>query len=169
MNRVTIEDTRKILYDPTVHTDIDSYIMMELKTHLEGVCNEVGLVIPGSIIIQKRSTPALNTLDIGGMMFIIISYTAEVIEILQDSILDVTIIKINKMGLQGEVDCMCSGDKSHEKLVVANVMIPAELNTQEERFDTIREGDIVKVRILGSRFHSGDSILLCVGVLSEDK
>jgi DNA-directed RNA polymerase subunit E'/Rpb7 len=175
MNRITIEDTRKIMYDPILHKDknIDEYIQEELATHLEGVCNEVGLIVPGSIIIQKRSVPALNTLDIGGLMFIMVSYSAEVIEIPQGSILDATIRKMNKMGIQAEVDCWCSGEKSSEKLIVANVMIPTELmESQKDEelniFDLFKEGEMVRVKILGSRFHSGDKIILCVGVLNEE-
>jgi DNA-directed RNA polymerase subunit E'/Rpb7 len=171
MNRVVIEDTRKILYDPILHRDLDTFVKQELTQNLEGICNEIGLVIPGSIRIQKRSIPALNTLDIGGMMFVMVSYTAEVIEIVQGAILDVVVKKINKMGIQGEVNCWCSGEQSDVQLPIATILLPVELavsTEQQERFANIKEEDTISVKILGSRFHSGDSVIVCVGVLNDE-
>ena len=138
--------------------DIDAFLVAKIRKDLEGQCCTHGYVQPGSTQILARSMGQAEHGRFTGDFL----YTCKV-KIMcllpnADQVIEGRILKMNKLGGYALV---VDGGRLREAM---RILLPRDLHLGNTEFDSLIEGQGVKIRLLRSRFQAKDAFIQSVGL-----
>jgi hypothetical protein len=137
--------------------EMKDVIETKLKELHEGKCNANGYIRPGSIQLIGRSMGVAENGKFTGNMVFDCKFQCDILYPTSAMELDVLIMKVNKMGAYAVFE------------EAIRVLLPRDLHLGMEEFDTIKESQTVRVRIIRSRFQTKDTFIMAVGKLISNK
>ena len=135
--------------------NIRDILLTKLKEKHEGKCNANGYVRPGSLQMLARSMGVAQNGKFTGDIMYDCKTKCEVLFPTADSIIEVHVIKTNKMGAYAVFE------------EAIRVLLPRDLHVGNSSFDEIAEDDTVRVRIKRTRFDTNSPFIMAVGVLEN--
>jgi len=154
-------DQRVALKPAELHeaaADIDAYIVEKLAKDLEAQCCSHGYVQPGSTQILARSMGQAEHGRFTGDFLFHCKIRILCLMPTADQIVDGRILKMNKLG--GYALVVDEG-RLHEAM---RILLPRDLHLGNAEFDSLEEGQGVRIRILRSRFQSKDAFIQSLGL-----
>jgi DNA-directed RNA polymerase subunit E'/Rpb7 len=130
---------------------ISEMLLTKLKEKHEGKCNTNGYVKPGSVSILGRSMGIAENGRFTGNILYDCKIKCEVLYPVGGAEFDAFVIKVNKMGAYAHYD------------EAIRILLPRDLHIGNAEFDTINEGDIIRVSLVRSRFQANDPFIMAVG------
>ena len=134
---------------------IRDMIITKLKEKHEGKCNSNGYVRPGSLQVLARSMGTAQNGKFTGDFVYDCKTKCDVLFPTADSILEATVIKINKMGAYAIFE------------EAIRILLPRDLHIGNTTFDNIQENDALRIRIKRTRFDTNSPFIMAVGVLEN--
>jgi DNA-directed RNA polymerase subunit E'/Rpb7 len=125
--------------------DMESYFKSYLETYIEGKCRNEGYIRNGSSRVIQYSSGLLQGSDVE---FTVV-YEVDCCMPYEDMELSCLVKNINKIGIR----CIIQEDDNP-----MNIFISSEHNSQLE-MDKYKEGDAIKVKVLGHRFELNDTFI----------
>ena len=138
---------------------IDAAITQRLREMVGDRCDHQGFVFADSIQLVWRDTGELDTVLMDGGIVYRCQYTYQVYVLNEGDALRCTVLHSNDAG----VLCKYAGDSSNSELHL-NIVVPTQLNNQGTRPEN---GETVLVRVVGTRFQPGQTIINVVATLSD--
>ena len=137
--------------------NIDTYLTKKLQKRLEEKCCVHGYVSRGSTQILARSMgQAEHCRFTGDFVFVckvrVLCYLPEA-----GQVVDAQVLKMNKGGAYALV--VDAGRVSE----AVRIFIPRDLHIGNAEFDSLEEEQVIRVRLLGSRFQANDPFIQAVG------
>jgi DNA-directed RNA polymerase subunit E'/Rpb7 len=137
--------------------DIDAYLTKKLQKRLEEKCCVHGYVRRGSTQILARSMgQAEHCRFTGDFVFVckvrVLCFLPEA-----GQVVDAQVLKMNKGGAYALVV-----DMGHVSEAV-RIFVPRDLHIGNAEFDALEEEQVVRVRLMGSRFQANDPFIQAVG------
>jgi len=129
-------------------------ITTKLREKHEGKCNSNGYVRPGSVKLLGRSMGIAENGRFTGNLLYECKVRCEILYPTTETEMEAKIMKVNKMGAYAV----------YEEAI--RVLLPRDLHIGNLDFDTIKEGDTVKLMIERSRFQTNDPFIMAVGKLT---
>jgi DNA-directed RNA polymerase subunit E'/Rpb7 len=126
----------------------------KLREQHEGKCNSNGFVKPGSLKLLGRSMGVAENGRFTGNLIFDCKMSCDVLYPTAGSLVDATIIKVNKMGAYAVFE------------EAIRILLPRDLHIGNVDFDALKEGDTVQVRLDRSRFQTKDAFIMAVGRLN---
>jgi DNA-directed RNA polymerase subunit E'/Rpb7 len=133
--------------------DIVAMLTKKLQVKHEGKCNANGYVKPGSLAILSRSMGVAENGRFTGNLLYDCKVKCDVFYPVGSAEIDATVIKVNKMGAYVHFD------------EAIRILLPRDLHVGNIEFDTIEEGQSIRVRLERSRFQANDPYIMGVGIL----
>jgi DNA-directed RNA polymerase subunit E'/Rpb7 len=133
--------------------EFQELLRTKLRERMEGKCNSNGYVRPGSIEILDRTIGECENGRFTGNLLYDCKIKCDVLYPTADSVVDAYVIKVTKMGAWAVYQ------------EAMRILIPRDLHLGSTEFDTIKEGETVKVSIQRSRFQTNDPYIMAVGKL----
>ena len=138
--------------------NINSLLLVQLKSRIESKCISAGFVKPGSIEILHRSMGNAENGRFTGNYIFYIKLRCNVFHPETTTAIDCKVIKVNKMGAYVVFD------------EAARILLPRDLHIGNTDFDSLNPDDTAKIRILRSRFQTNDPFISAVGLfISRNK
>ena len=157
-NRISVPDD-----DPKeVQTSIKNIIEEKLRLKHEGFCNGNGYVRKGSIKLIAKSMGVAENGRFTGNFLYDCKVSADVYYPVANSLVDVRILRKNAMAAYAVLSA--GADDVDEAM---QVNIPRDLHLKSPEFEAIEPNQIVKIRILKSRFQINDRFIIAVGRLYD--
>lgn len=129
--------------------NLDVIIKNNLKDRLEGICSEVGYILPESINIIKRNIGMIQTRNNKSKISYLINYSADVLSPSEGEIYEVYVNNINKMGVISYIKLNDSDTHETSPLII---MIPKDfMDSSILNIEDLHIGQRLKVIIVGSR------------------
>ena len=129
--------------------NLDVIIKNNLKDRLEGICSEVGYILPESINIIKRNIGMVQTRNNKSTINYLINYSADVLSPSEGEIYEVYVNNINKMGVISYIKLNDSDTHETSPLII---MIPKDfMDSSILNIEDLHIGQRLKVIIVGSR------------------
>ena len=129
--------------------NLDVIIKNNLKDRLEGICSEVGYILPESINIIKRNIGMIQTRNNKSEISYLINYSADVLSPSEGEIYEVYVNNINKMGVISYIKLNDSDTHETSPLII---MIPKDfMDSSILNIEDLHIGQRLKVIIVGSR------------------
>jgi DNA-directed RNA polymerase subunit E'/Rpb7 len=152
-DRITFEE--KVILKPSElgAGKIDETLLNRVRDRLEGKCCVDGFVKPGSMSIKSKSMGHAAHARFTGDFVYILKLGAEVLNPPQDTEVDVEVIKTNVMGVYTLFDN------------AMRVLLPQDLHRDMPDIQDVKEGDRVRVKIVGVHYEVNDPQILAVGRL----
>jgi len=138
-------------------SSLDDMILAKLQALLEKKCSQHGWVVPGSVRLLSRSMFQEEAGRFTGDMVSWVQVEAKVVYPTDGMIINGEVLKKNKMGLFVVYEVGGYG--------AIQVQVPRDLHLDDEGYDQVKIGDIVKVEIKRSRFQANDPYILSIGLL----
>jgi DNA-directed RNA polymerase subunit E'/Rpb7 len=136
---------------------IKEIILTKLREKHAGKCNANGYVRPGSIELLGRSMGVAENGRFTGNLLYDCKIKCEVLYPTAGTIIDGMVLKVNKMGAYVVFE------------EAIRILLPRDLHIGDTRFDGLKEGDNINVRIERSRFQTNDQFIMAVGkLITED-
>ena len=158
----------KIKLEPSF---ITKSFAIELKNRLvhklEGICSRHGFIRKKSIDIYKIKPGYLELISLNGYAQYDIYFYAEVCNPLIGSIIKCKVTNINKFGILAEAGYKVNGTIKNilEAIIAKNsVNIKSDID-----LDKIKQGDIVKIEVIGKKFELNDEKISVVGKILNQK
>ena len=133
-------------------TSIDTILLNKVKERLEQRCSPHGYVLPGSLELLTRSAGMVDSGRFSGDWAFLIKARGRVLHPPEGSVVDVEILKSNKMGIYAV----------YENAI--RLMVPRDLHLGDEEFDELKVGEKIRVEIQKSRFQLRDPFIVSVGL-----
>lgn len=140
-----------------INNRLDHHILKKLKDKYEGKCIKEGYIRKDSIKILNRSVGNIVSSHFNGNVLFHVRMTIELCNPLNNTVIDAKIINNNKMGILAKIP--------HDEDSPLNILLPRQYHIDNDDFVNSKEGDIVSVKILGTRFEFGESQISVIGVL----
>lgn len=129
--------------------NLDVIIKNNLKDRLEGICSEVGYILPESINIIKRNIGMIQTRNNKSKISYLINYSADVLSPSEGETYEVYVNNINKMGVISYIKLNDSDTHETSPLII---MIPKDfMDSSILNIEDLHIGQRLKVIIVGSR------------------
>lgn len=138
-----------------VANDLNNALVEKLKAKYEGRCTANGYVRPGTIGIMGRSFGRAANGDFTGNWLYDCKVTASVLYPTAGSEFQVDVIQVNNMGAYAHFDDSI------------RILLPRDTHVGNKKFDDIKKGDRVFVRLDRSRFQMNDTYIMAVGTLID--
>jgi len=137
--------------------DIDAFLLKKIRKGLEGACCTHGYVRKGSTQMLARSMGQAEHCRFTGdfMYFCKIRILCMLPEVGQ--VVDAQVLKANKLGAYALV--VDQGNVTE----AMRILVPRDLHIGNAEFDDLMPDQIVRVRILRSRFQGNDAFIQAVG------
>lgn len=138
-------------------SSIDEFLVAKIRDGLEGLCCAHGYVRPGSTTILGRSMgQAEHGLFTADFLY---HCKVKVACLLPhaDQVVEGRVLKVNKSGAY--VLLVENG----ELLEAMRILLPRDLHIGNSEFEGLQVGQGIRVRILRSRFQTGDAFIQAVG------
>jgi DNA-directed RNA polymerase subunit E'/Rpb7 len=133
-----------------LNNKIDNIILSKLKRKVEGRCIKYGYIIPNSIEIKTRSLGMINNASFDGKTTYKINYTADVCNPTINQIIQCSVGNIDKSQV------MCYIDDIPEKSPI-EIYLFKHNHVGNVIFASLKEGDIINVKIGGSKWEFKDT------------
>jgi DNA-directed RNA polymerase subunit E'/Rpb7 len=135
-----------------LNKDINNVIISKLKEKYEGLCSENGYILHDSIELINRKLGTINTINNVSNISYIVNYSADIIYPSEGDIIEITVDRINKMGVLGYIE-IDTKDFENSPLIV---IIPNEYFTEKTRdINSITVKQKLNVEIIGCRIKYG--------------
>ena len=128
---------------------IDDIILFKLKRKVEGRCLKYGYIIPNSIEIKTRSLGMINNASFDGTTTYKIKYTANVCNPTINQIIQCSVGNIDKSQV------ICYIDKPEQSPIEIYLFKHNHVGNVE--YASLKEGDIINVKIGGSKWEYKDT------------
>jgi DNA-directed RNA polymerase subunit E'/Rpb7 len=138
--------------------DIDGHLVKKLRGSLEGQCCTHGYVRPGSTQILARSMgQAEHCRFTGDFLY---QCKVKVMCLLPEAgqIVDAQVLKVNKLGAYALI---VDDGRVQEAM---RILVPRDLHMGNTEFDALVPEQIVRIRLLRSRFQANDAFIQAVGL-----
>jgi DNA-directed RNA polymerase subunit E'/Rpb7 len=158
LNRISVPDD-----DPkAIQTSIKNILEEKLRLKHEGFCSANGYVRKGSVKLIAKSMGVAENGRFTGNFLYDCKVSVDVYYPVANSLVDVRILKKNAMGAYAVLSA--GADDVDEAM---QVNIPHDLHPKSPEFEAIEQNQIVKIRILKSRFQINDRFIIAVGRLHD--
>lgn len=139
-------------------TDIDKFLVKKLRDRLEGQCCTHGYVRPGSTQILARSMGQAEHCRFTGDF--VYQCKVKVMCLLPEAgqLLDAQVLKVNKLGAYVLV---VDDGRVQEAM---RILLPRDLHLGNTEFDELTPEQIVRIKLLRSRFQANDAFIQAVGL-----
>lgn len=135
-----------------IGSNIDDTITEELQRELGDRCTAHGFISADTISIIKRSVGVINTTQRQGSIDYKIVYEADVCRNPDGREIYCQVINTNKLGIMAEFKPL-------------SIVLAKQHHEKKKEFDTKKVGDIIKVKIMGSRYELRDDQINAIAVL----
>jgi DNA-directed RNA polymerase subunit E'/Rpb7 len=142
-----------------MNNKLEHHILKKLKNKYEGKCIKEGYIKTDSIKILKRSAGKIVSSHFNGNVIFHIKMSIELCNPLNNTVIDVQITNNNKMGILAVIP--------HDSNSPLNILLPRQYHIDNDTFVGLKIGDIISIKILGTRFEFGESEISVIGVLDE--
>ena len=128
-----------------------------MKYELEGKCSKNGLIKKDTIQIINYSPGNLQ----GSEVIYHVNYHSLICNPVEGMVVDCYVKNITKAGIRAELN----GYQTNDDICPIVVFISRDHNFDNEYFTNLNTGDIIKARIIGSRFVLNDLFISCIAEL----
>ena len=135
-----------------IGSNIDDTITEELQRELGDKCTAHGFISAESISIIKRSVGVINTTQRQGSIDYKIVYEADVCRNPDGREIYCQVINTNKLGIMAEFKPL-------------SIVLAKQHHEKKKEFDNKKVGDIIMVKIMGSRYELRDDQINAIAVL----
>ena len=142
-----------------VDKNLDTTLLYELQNKLEGKCNRNGLIKHNSIDIINYSP---GVLDQNKVIFTI-NYKCNICNPCEGVILDCFVKNVTKAGIRAELNGYQNSDNKSPIII----FIARDHHHDNEYFTDLKENDIIKARVIGSRFALNDEFISCIAEITH--
>lgn len=145
------------IYLKPIHLNnkIDDIISKKLKEKVEGRCIKFGYVLPESTKILSRSLGIMNNANFNGITTYKVNYSAEVCNPAVGQIIQCKVGNIDK----SEVICYIDTYKTSP----VEIYLYKHHHVGNIEFSLLKQDDIVKVKIAGTKFNYLDTQIIAIG------
>jgi DNA-directed RNA polymerase subunit E'/Rpb7 len=133
-----------------LNNKIDNIILLKLKRKVEGRCIKYGYIIPNTIEIKTRSIGMINNASFDGKTTYKINYTADVCNPTINQIIQCSVGNIDKSQV------ICYIDDVPEQSPI-EIYLFKHNHVGNIIFASLKEGDIINVKIGGSKWEYKDT------------
>jgi DNA-directed RNA polymerase subunit E'/Rpb7 len=146
----------RVMSIPSKHLqrNIQSSLLSQIKSQVEGRCGIEGYVQPQSSTIIEYSLGRINILQSGVKYRV--RFQSDICYPSKGQVLTVPITFRSKIGV-------------HAESTPLRVLLPRDLHIGSEEYDKIQEKDEVEFEVLGSEFKQGDESIFVLGKLIKRK
>ena len=145
-----------ILNSNNLNKNVDEQLYQKLKDLCENKCNNEGFIKKDSIEILKRYNAFIKpNIDLSNVCFTIL-FKCNVCNPKPNLTFECKVIEIIKPGI------IC-------ELFPLSIILPEQLHFNKNLYNSIKINDMIKIKILNSKFHINELEIQCVGILLEDK
>ncbi len=152
----TVLKRRLILKPEYINKNLNKNIEDILKYEVGNKCIKEGYVKEDSIKIIKRSTGKLMSINFSGNLVINVEYSADVCNPVRGNVIECTITRINKFGLQAENSPL-------------SIIIAKQYHNNKEIFKNLTVGQKIEVLVIGKRYTLNNDVIDIIGKLTTDK
>ena len=138
--------------------DMDAYLLAKIRKGLEDQCCTHGYVRPGSTQILARSMGQAEHGHFTGDFLYTCKVKIMCLLPVADQILEARILKMNKLGAYALI---VDEGRLREAM---RILMPRDLHLGNTAFDSLKEGQGVRVRFMKSRFQAKASFISAIGV-----
>jgi DNA-directed RNA polymerase subunit E'/Rpb7 len=144
----------RVVTVPSKHLqkDIQSSILMYLKSHVEGRCGVEGYVQPKTSVIIDHSLGRLTSMKMG--VSYRVKFQADICMPHPGQTFRAVVNLRSKIGL-------------HAELLPMKILLPRDLHLDNAEFEDIKEKQEIEFKVVGSRFQQGDSSIVVLGTLTS--
>jgi len=142
-----------------INGNIENIILFKLKKQLEGKCIREGFVLPGSVEIVSRSAGTAQLSHFNANFIFHIQYSAKICNPVEGDIVEAEITNVNKMGILAR-----AGEGDPPPL---SILLAKQHHMNNDKFEKMREGYNIRVKIIGKRFDSGENQISIIGLLED--
>ena len=128
---------------------IDDIIITKLKHKVEGKCFKVGYIIPDSVIIKTRSLGMINNASFDGMTTYKVTFTCNICNPVIGQIIQCKVGNIDK----SQVICYID----EYTISPIEIYLFKHHHVGNSEFLSLKEGDIINVKIGGSKWEYMDT------------
>jgi len=147
---------RIVLNIQYVGRQVKSNLEEQIRADLEGKCVVEGFVKPGSAKLITFSSGLLKGSDV---QFVVV-VECQVCNPVEGMLVGCIAKNITKAGIRAEIDAEPSP-------VV--IFVARDHSHMDARFNSVSEGESIRVRVIGQRFELNDTFISVIGELVEDK
>jgi DNA-directed RNA polymerase subunit E'/Rpb7 len=149
-------DTKKMVL-PVTHVDknLENKLLKNLQNKLESKCNKHGLIKHDSVKIINISAPSV----MGNHAEFHVTYQALTCDPVEGMIVEAKIANITKAGIRAE---LVNVDKSP-----MIIFISRDHNNNNHRFNSMKENEVINVKIIGVRYELNDEFVSVIGELYQ--
>lgn len=151
----TVQD-RIHIHPKYLHSNLDASITAQIQQKVEGICNKDGYVKKKSVQLLKRSIGMASSNNTNGYVSFDVLYSMDVCSPSAGEVYPCIVKKTNKIGFLAE---------PLEKPNPLVIVVVKQHVDNKDLLNTIKEGDYVSIKIIGSRFDLGDDKISVVGNL----
>jgi len=150
-------ETNMTLPLKSVGRNLKEKISKNLAIQLEGKCNGDGFVKSDSIKVITYS----NGLIVGGNIKYKIIYEAYICNPVEGHVVECSVNNVTKAGIRGTVNV---GDDTPLVIFIAR-----DHHYNDATFLSVKEGDNISVRVVGTRYELNDTYIAIIGELVKQK
>jgi len=151
--------TRKIVLPiTTIGKNLKETIEENIKANFEGKCVVEGYIKPSSSVIVSYSSGVILR---GNKISFDVVFECDICFPVEGQLIDCVAKNITKAGIRAE-----SADDVPSPVIV---FIAKDHHYSIPHFSEIKEGDKIKVQIIGQRFELNDKYISIIGTLKENK
>lgn len=138
-----------------LYKNIDTIILSKLKKKNEGKCyGNYGYIMPNTVEITKRSVGLINNSSFDGKITYKVNYIANVCKPNDNIIVECIVTSIDKSQIICYID--------NKKTSPLEIYLFKHNHQGSDEFLTLKEGDIVNVKIGGSKSQHKDTQIVCI-------
>lgn len=137
--------------------DVKDMLVTKLKERHESKCNANGYVKPDSIDLVARSAGAAENGRYTGNFVYDCKMKCEVLYPKGGMVMNVLVIKVTKMGVYAVFE------------EAIRILVPRDIHIGSTSFDSIKEGDMIKVRLERSEIKTNAPFIMAVGKLVDEE
>jgi DNA-directed RNA polymerase subunit E'/Rpb7 len=145
---------------------LDRAIETQIRQKVEGICNRNGFVKKKSVKLLKRSVGMASSNESNGYVSFDVFYQVAICHPVANELYVCEIKTCNKLGFH-----VVPHYESQDKVLLPEdnplVIIIPKQHVKIQELDTLKVGDNVVVRVIGSRFDLGDDKISVVGTITE--
>ena len=138
-----------------LYKNIDTIILSKLKKKNEGKCyGNYGYIMPNTVEITKRSVGLINNSSFDGKITYKVNYIANVCKPCDNIIVKCIVTSIDKSQIICYID--------NKETSPLEIYLFKHNHQGSDEFLTLKEGDIVNVKIGGSKSQHKDTQIVCI-------
>jgi DNA-directed RNA polymerase subunit E'/Rpb7 len=139
-----IINERDEILPKNLHNNIDELLLNKIKNRLGNKCSKHGYINKDSIKLIERTIGKINSSHFNGNVIFDLKLEVDICKPAEGDIIEVKVIGRNKMGILAQ----------NLPMIVALSKIHHD---DYEKFDSIQQGQTIKVKVIDSKFQLNDS------------